>query len=354
MANEPHEADPTGSPEWWEALARFAAGESPAAEAASIGTWLAADPSRRKLIEAVERAAVPLRAPPAGLDVEAALRRVHERMEEPAVVPFPSRRGRERASPRWRMIAIRAAAAVVLLLGAGLLWRVVRDGGGPAPTAVTASSFTTAPGQIDSLRLADGTSVVLGPASRLTVPAGYGAARREVELDGEALFDVVHDADRRFSVRAGAATIVDLGTRFAVRSAGAGEVRVVVTSGSVLLHAAAAPADSVVLHAGDRGVLAEDRARAQRDVVLDADLAWTRGRLVFEDASLERVAEEFRRWYGIELRLADASLSGRHITTTFERETAREALAVLGLVLGARIEQRGDTAWLGTAAGGAR
>jgi transmembrane sensor len=250
------------------------------------------------------------------------------------------------------MIAVRAAAAVVLLLGAGLLWRAVRDDGGPAPVVVAASTFTTRPGQIDSVRLADGTTVLLGPSSRLTVRDGYGVARRDVELDGEALFDVVHDADRRFSVRAGAATIVDLGTSFGVRSAAAGEVRVVVTSGSVLLHAAAAPADSVVLHAGDRGVFAEGRASAQRDVPLDADLAWTRGRLVFEDAPLGRVAEELRRWYGIELRLADSSLAGRHITTTFERETAREALDVLGLVLGVRIELRGDTAVLGTVPGG--
>jgi transmembrane sensor len=355
MANEPRDMDPTEAPEWWEALARFVAGESPAAEAASIRAWLDADPSRRRLMEALERATVPLRAPPAGLDIEAALQRVHERMTEAAVVPFPSPRARERRPSRWRMTAVRAAAAVVLVLGAGLVWRAVREGGGPAPTVVAASMFATRPGQIDSVRLADGTTVLLGPASRLTVADGYGAARREVELDGEALFDVVHDVDRPFSVRAGTATIVDLGTSFAVRSAATGVVRVVVTSGSVLLHAAATPADSgVILRAGDRGVLADGRASAERDVPLDADLAWTRGRLVFEDAPLARVAEEFRRWYGLELRLADSSLSGRHITTTFERETAREALDVLGLVLGVRIEQRGDTAWLGVPGGAAR
>jgi transmembrane sensor len=355
MANEFMDGLPASEPELWEALARYVAGESPVEEADAIRAWLAADPSREALLNALDRSSSRLSfAPPSGLDVEAALRRVHARMDAPDVVPLRTAdtRPRERARPRWRTTALQAAAVVALLLGAGLIWRATRAGDVVTPETAVARTWVTSPGQTDSIRLADGTRVLLGPGSRLASDASYGADRRDVELTGEALFEVVHDAARPFSVRAGAATILDLGTRFGVRSNGGNEVRVVVTEGSVVLRATAAPADSgVTLLAGDRGVLRADGVTiAERSTTVDDDLAWSRGRLVFADAPLSRVSDDLRRWYGVQLHLSDPSLARRHITATFEGETVREVLDVIALALGARIELRNDTAFVSGAA----
>jgi transmembrane sensor len=349
MANELRGREPAEGPELWEALARYVAGESPAVEAESIAGWLAAQPGRAELLAALERATGRLaQARAADVDVEAALRSVRERMDEAPVLPFRPRagHGEERGFRGWRTMSLRAAAIAVLLLGASVVWRLARDPGAGPEDGQAALTYATEPGRADSVRLPDGTHVLLGRGSRLTVSA-WDEARRIVELTGEALFDVMHDDARPFIVRAGAATIQDLGTSFVVRSDdGAGEVRVVVTSGSVLLHAVDSPAaEGVVLLAGDRGVLGADRrVSAERAAATDADLAWTRGRLVFADAPLSRVAADLRRWYGIELRLADAALEGRHLTATFERETAQQVLDVIALTLGTRIELRGDTA----------
>ena len=251
---------------------------------------------------------------------------------------------REHPRTPWRRIALPAAATIALLVGGALLWRVISGGS----TNLAGQTYRTAVGRSDSLVLRDGSRVLLGPGSELKLAARYGDGRREVELRGQALFEVRHDDRRPFHVRAGSAAISDVGTTFAVRSDAGDEVHVVVTSGAVMLRGAGAPADKgVLLERGDRGTLRTDgQVVADRGIATEADLAWTQGRLVFHDATLERVRADLRRWYGIELEIADSSVAGRHLTATFAGEPVQQVLDVIALALGVTIEQRGggDTA----------
>jgi transmembrane sensor len=208
-------------------------------------------------------------------------------------------------------------------------------------------AYSTGVGERDSVRLPDGTTVILGPASRLTLDGEYGKATREVSLRGEALFDVPHDDARPFTVRAGGAWVRDLGTTFSVDADSAAGVRVVVTAGAVALRATEqAGDDELVLRQGDRGTLAAGRMTAERAAATPDDLAWTSGRLVFRDAPLERVAADMRRWYGIELRAGDAAVSQRRLTASFNGEAPTDVLRVIGLALGADVTMRADTAVL--------
>jgi transmembrane sensor len=74
-----------------------------------------------------------------------------------------------------------------------------------------------------------------------------------------------------------------------------------------------------------------------------AYLAWTRGRLAFDDAALGDVVAELSHWYHAEFRMADRSLAERRLTGTFGSESLPELLAALAPVLDVRFEQRGDT-----------
>jgi transmembrane sensor len=332
----------------WEVLARFMAGESPADEADEVRAWLAENPARHDVLRALDRTLAPVAAPPAGLDVEAALRRVHARMDAPEtpVIPFRAP-GRPAAAPR-RLPApwLRAAAAVFLLLGVWFAWQAVRGGGS------TLMAYSTGVGERDSLRLPDGTMVILGPASRLTLGGDYGEKARDVELRGEALFDVTHDEARPFTVHAGGGWVRDIGTTFSVESDSAAGLRVVVTAGAVALRTTEQPGDGeLVLRQGDRGTLAAGRMTAERAAATEDDLAWTRGQLVFRDAPLEEVAADLRRWHGIELRAEDAEIAGRRLTASFDDESPADVLRVIGLALGADVAVRGDTAILRAASG---
>jgi ferric-dicitrate binding protein FerR (iron transport regulator) len=81
----------------------------------------------------------------------------------------------------------------------------------------------------------------------------------------------------------------------------------------------------------------------------DAD-AWMRGELVYKNATLDVVRDDLRRWYGIDLRVADATLATRRLTGTFERVSVDEVLQRIALALGATVERSGAVATLRAAA----
>jgi transmembrane sensor len=213
--------------------------------------------------------------------------------------------------------------------------------------------YATVVGQRDSVILADGSRVLLGPDSRLTVPVDYGVRSRQVELRGDAYFDVRHDAGHPFAVRVGSITIEDVGTTFTVESDDTDTTHVAVVSGSVRLRATNAPATSgVLLEAGDGGAIDRSgRASVLRRSVRAEDTAWTTGQVVFRNASLARVAGEIRRWYGVRLQVTDPSLRSQHLNTSFNGEPVDQVLKRIGLMLGASVVRQGDAATLTPARG---
>jgi transmembrane sensor len=315
----------------WEAIARYLAGESPADEQASVRQWLADHPGDAKafaaLDEVLHRALSPGLAE--GIDVEAALARVNARRRE--VVPL------RRRQPDW----VPLAAAAGILIAATLWWRAsaARE---PASRTVAARTVSTPVGGRDSLALPDGSRVILGPGSELTIAAGYGRDDRRVSVRGEALFTVAHDEARPFIVAANGSEIRDVGTAFVVHSDGGG-VRVAVTEGVVELTAPGHAATK--LEAGDAAsVSPAGEVAEQRGVGAGDDLAWTRGRLVFHDTPLSDVAEDLKRWYGVELDIRDPALRRRPLSATFEGDSLSSVLTTIAQALGATIERHGDTA----------
>jgi transmembrane sensor len=383
----------------WDAVARVWAGEparAPNDGAADVARdvaarrWLAEHPHEAARLAALGGvvaaslgAGAAADAPP--VDVEAALARVTQRRRGDAA-PSTRRPSAPRA-PAWaarpaRRRALVAVAAALGVVGIGVgRRRTAPAGGEPGTVALTAASqrHQTAVGRRDSVRLPDGTRVLLAPGTTVEVVAGYGAATRTVALTGEAYFDVVHDDARPFRVVAGPAVVHDIGTRFAVRHDAADRIAVTVTEGAVRVAAVDAtappvavpvqparprpapgaptaapsfnPADSgLVLRAGERGLVTRDPrlgvtvARLPGAAARAADdTAWTSGRLVFRDAPISEVSASLRRWYGVELRTTDRATASRHLTATFRGEPLPEVLRVVGLALGARLDRRGDT-----------
>ena len=341
----------------WDAIARHRAGETVGDEARRITAWLNANPLDARMLAALDEAiggALATNVTADTPDVEAALRSVHARMHQGTptrVLAFPAaeRSGR---GMRWLAGSLAAAAAVAALaVGLGRT-RSESHPGSVGARGAAGSVITTAVGVRDSVRLPDGTQVILAPASRLAVSPSFGISSREVTIHGMAWLAVHHDAATPFTVRAGDAVIRDVGTAFTVRTGdGAPDaVSVIVSEGSVELRGASASgAAPVTLAAGDRGRLSAGQVTAQRGSATDADAAWTRGRLVFRDTPLESVRADLRRWYGVDLQLADRSLAGRRLTATFDDEPIDRVLQVIALALGAQVERHDSVAVLRTA-----
>jgi len=310
---------PSSSSPDWDKLGRYLAGESSPDEAATLQRWLAEHPGDDQLVAALD-AAARQSASRQTLDVEAALLRVKTRAKAHARTAI------------WRFTAFAAAAALLLVAGVIYSRRPATD----APRTV-ARAFATGVGERDSVTLADGSRITIGPASRVEVSG------REVRLTGEAYFRIVHDAAHPFTVRAGDVVIRDLGTEFSVHSDPAEPVRVVVHEGTVEV----AASNAATLRPGDVGMVNEGGiVETERGAATPDDVAWTRGRLVFRNASIGELTADLRRWYGVELRVTDSALLRRHFTGSFTGEPASDVLDVIARALGARVERHGDTAYV--------
>ncbi|MBL0169558.1 MAG: FecR domain-containing protein [Gemmatimonadaceae bacterium] len=206
-----------------------------------------------------------------------------------------------------------------------------------------AQVLATQVGQRDSLTLPDGSRIVLAPGSRLTVAVGYADGDRSVVLDGAAYFDVKHDDAHPFTVRARDAEIRDIGTSFVVKTDARGGVSVSVTHGIVAVRESSPSArPAVELRAGDRGVVSAGTVAVTRGTVTEDEMAWTRGQLTYRDAPLSEVQADLKRWYGINMLVADSALLRLTVTMPVQQDSAR-VVSTIAALLGADAEQRGDT-----------
>lgn len=332
---------PRNTPDW-EALARFVAGESSPNERAQVQRELEAEPARAALLGALNQALdAPEPVPPSAGEVEAALAAVRARRDAKRE---PSDRrtsviSLEKYRSRWRDARFRAAAAVLVVAVAGMLFKTF-SANDATPVAVAQSHYSTEVGALDSLRLPDGTRVLLGPGSELRLADAYGTTSRELTLTGEARFDVVHDEQRAFVVHTEAATFTDVGTVFAVHSDAAHGARVVVTEGAVSVKSSK-QATPIAVSAGDRATVdAQGTLVVERSVATTDDLAWTTGKLVFRDAPVAQVTQDVRRWFGLELKV-DSGLPTERLNVTFDKASARNVGPIVAAMLGGELRDEG-------------
>lgn len=337
----------------WELLARHLAAELDAADQAALRAWLREDARHLQVLTTVTRAwerageVAPAPALFSAQDVEAAWQRFRPHMAAlhavppssglapvsvPAAVPQSGWAGR---APAWRI----AAGIALLCGGAFALSRSPFFNPGPAPEARYASGP-----QRRELHLPDGSTVWLNANSRLHYTATAHQSR-QVQLTGEAYFDVRPAAGQPFVVSTTTARVRVVGTAFNVRAYAAEDsVEVSVTHGRVWLARLAAP-DSVLLTAGTRAALratdapGSTAAALRRAPAPDANFrAWQTDTLRFRDATVAHVARTLRAAFGTRIEVASPGLARCRFTGTFAHPQPAQVLEVLALATGSRAE----------------
>lgn len=146
-------------------------------------------------------------------------------------------------------------------------------------------------GRETSAELPDGSVVYLNAGSRLRYPLKFAGNERLVEMSGEAYFEVVHNANQPFKVKAGNTTIEDIGTVFNVNAYN-NEPATVTTlvEGSISIE----------------GKTLQPGQQFKEGLVSKANItnaiAWHKGLFSFEHASLEAVMRQLERWYDVEVK----------------------------------------------------
>lgn len=344
-------------------IASYLAGEGTADERAETERWIAADAERRDMVESLRQAWTEAGRDEPYVDIERAWDQLQRRHAARNVSADASVRSlTSRLESRRRVIQLmprrmswthapwlRVAAVVVAVAGAGVLTARIA---GRAPAvespAPAMREIATARGQRATLTLSDGSRVHLGVASKLRFAEGFGGARRDVYLEGEAVFEVQHDSLRPFVVRTDRAIATDLGTTFVVRDyASDSSVTVAVREGVVELRPAGLsqrPSEvvrAVTLEAGEFGRVDHLGNLASRRGNIDDFFAWAEGRLAFRNAPLAEVATQLERWYDVDIELG-AGTQKRTINATFGDDGIKTTLDLIANATDVRVVRRGN------------
>ena len=78
------------------------------------------------------------------------------------------------------------------------------------------TQYTNNSGDSHEVRLPDGSRVMMRPGTQLSIAKGFGKDNRDLELDGEAFFDVLHNAGHPLVLHTRNLEITVLGTLFHV------------------------------------------------------------------------------------------------------------------------------------------
>jgi len=182
------------------------------------------------------------------------------------------------------------------------------------------NTLVTPRGSEYSLTLADGTQVWLNAASRLRFFTSDRGRERRVWLEGEAYFEVAHDARRPFIVESGGQSIRVLGTRFNINSyEGDRAIYTTLVEGSVAI-APLTGGDAVTLEPGQQAEYSRRNGGAIAVKAVDTSLAtaWMNGTFIFAHASVTEIMENLSRWYSFEFEVSPL-LDGLRFSGQFPR-----------------------------------
>jgi transmembrane sensor len=330
-------------------LLRYLSGECSAEQTAEIERTVASDPTEQRRLETMRR--VWLASEKAGptWDTERIWSRVRPVHEEHRAAP---RLAEFQPSPPFRFGSRWIGIAAVALMGVGGAIAIARSSGRGSPDSLASPTreIVTGPGQRAEVRLGDGSRVILGVDSRLRFPVTLSAASRDLELIGQAYFDVRHDERRPFRVRAAGVITEDLGTEFVIRAySGDSAVQVAVVSGQVAVsrETDSASVRPTTLVEGDLATLGRERAvSVLHHVDVASYAAWTTGRIEFHQADLAEVARELKRWYGVNIRLVGPGLEQPRVTGSFRYEPLDQVLHLIAATLNLSVERTGDVVTL--------
>lgn len=221
------------------------------------------------------------------------------------------------------------AASLVAMIGVSLT-----DFGGRS------TRISTIAGERRTVNLADGSRIEVNGATVLEIDMDRP---RFAKLEsGEAMFYVVHHDDDPFTVEAGDAKLVDLGTAFNVVRNNDG-TSVAVSEGIIAFN----PDRENVRVAAGKGL--EARNGTARPRVYDIDVqnvgGWQKGQLVYSGASIAEVASDLNRTAGMKITVSRnvgaLPFRGALLVNKDHSRTIEDLTALAGI----RAEQTGD-GWL--------
>jgi ferric-dicitrate binding protein FerR (iron transport regulator) len=257
-----------------------------------------------------------------------------------------------------------AAASAGILLFAAIIWKASSEKLPVEPLTSrekpVINEVQTKPGSQTNIVLHDGTKVWLNADSKLSYANDFNGQTREVNLIGEAFFDVVSNKTKPFIIHTSKIVIRVTGTSFNVRSyPDEARVETSLIKGKVEVSLLSNPDKIFYLNPSEKLVL-NDRAseKSGRDEIkllsgavnvspiipeirriayysadsIPVETAWLNHQLAFYDESFREVANKMEKWYNVKIVFASPALENIRFTGKFENETIEQAFAALQII----------------------
>ncbi|OQP44884.1 hypothetical protein A4H97_08790 [Niastella yeongjuensis] len=160
------------------------------------------------------------------------------------------------------------------------------------------NTLITPRGRQFQLVLPDGTKVWLNAASSIRYPTAFTGKERNVEITGEAYFEVAHNKDKPFHVKSNKQVVEVLGTHFNIMAYDdEPAVKTTLLEGKVKVTAGTAA--SAILQPGEQATLTRQIKIAP--VKTAAAVAWKNGEFMFRNEPLENIMRSVARWYDVDI-----------------------------------------------------
>jgi transmembrane sensor len=209
------------------------------------------------------------------------------------------------------------------------------------------NEIRTSAGERARVELGDGSRVTLNAASKIVMPKSFSANSREVELYGQAFFDIKPDRKRPFSIRTRSGVVEVVGTSFDLRSYEEEDlIKVVVSEGTVEISHEETPDQKLVVNEGYKGTISVEKTHLNLEWVGDVDnyFAWMEGRLIFKEEYLKDVFTQIERWYDVQIEVPESELSvlEKQFSADLKTRSVREVMNVIQMAMGIEYEINDD------------
>lgn len=156
------------------------------------------------------------------------------------------------------------------------------------------------------VKLPDGSFVVINARSKLRFPVPFPKDMREVWLDGEAYFEVAHNAERPFVVNFNDNNLRVTGTRFNIEAYSEQSSTATLLDGAVCCYTLT---DSCSLTPGYQAIMDQDADRITLAVADTRSVtAWIHNLFYYENERLGIIMQEIGEWYGVDITFDDPAL----------------------------------------------
>ncbi|WP_104383012.1 FecR family protein [Sphingobacterium sp. HMA12] len=185
------------------------------------------------------------------------------------------------------------------------------------------NTLSTPNGTQYKLQLADGTKVWLNAGSSLKFPSVFNGKTRQVELSGEAYFEVAHRTNQPFAVALPKLKVEVLGTHFNVKAyPNETNIETTLLQGAVKV---TTKDRAILLRPGQQSRYNQNKAHLEDPLSVDAYAiaAWRAGVFSFNNTDISEVLRQLSRWYNIPV-VFRGQIPNRKFSGGFERQASLE------------------------------